>query len=276
MRALFQPKSMMKFCGPFAACAVLTAMTAHAGTVRLTVENFGGATPVTPVFAAFHDGSYDIAQRGGTATAGLESLAEVGNNMPIAGEFGTMAGRISGNVGMGPITPGSSASFDFTVDMTGMSNSYLSLASMVLPSSDYILGTVSDPGDTTFGVNLATLFANGTQTFDLTRVYDVGTEVNDFLTSAPPIPAAAGLFAGGPFAGLPNSAPPTGITEGGTIQGVDTPFAGFLNSPFAPGSEPTASGLRITLTNVSAVPEPSSLAVFAAMGVATVLRRRRR
>ena len=164
-------------------------------------------------------------------------------------------------------------SFDFTIDTTGASNSYLSLASMVLPSSDYILGTVSSPGDTVFGVSLANLFATGTQTFDLTRVYDVGTEENDFTTSAPPIPAAAGLFAGGPFAVLPSSDPPAGIVEGGTIQGVDTPFAGFANSPFAAGSLPAASGLRITLT---AVPEPSTgLAFCLLFGTAAVRRRRR-
>lgn len=275
MSVSLHTNSLMKLCGRLAACTALLAIPVQAGTVRLTIENVGGDTPVTPVFAAFHDGSYDIAQRTGTATAGLESLAEVGDNSVIAGEFGTANGRVSGNVGMAPITPGASASFDFTVDTTGSTNSYLSLASMVLPSSDYILGTVSSPGDTLFGVQLTSLFTTGTQTFDLSRVYDVGTEVNDFLTSAPPIPAAAGLFAGGPFSVLPNSTPPAGITEGGTILGVDTPFAGFANSPFT-GGLPTASGLRITLTDISAVPEPSSFALFAALGITSALRRRRR
>lgn len=245
-----------------------------AATVRLTVENIGtSSTPVTPIFAAFHDGSYDIGQTSGTATAGLEALAEVGNNAPIAGEFGTAGGRVSGNVGGGPITPGSTASFDFTIDATGTSNSFLSLASMVLPSSDYIFGTVSDPGDTVFGVSLATLFATGTQSFTLNEVYDVGTEVNDFLTSAPPIPGAAGLFTGGPFDGvLPPSAPPTGLVEGGTIQEVATPFAGFLNSPFAAGNEPNVSGLQFTLT---AVPEPS-MAIAGCLVMGTVVMRRRK
>ena len=101
MSAIFQTRSMIKFCSRLVACTTLMATSAHAGTVRLTVENFGGATPVTPVFAAFHDGSYDIAQRGGSATAGLESLAELGMNGTIAGEFGTAGGRVSVNVGMG-------------------------------------------------------------------------------------------------------------------------------------------------------------------------------
>ena len=251
-------------------------MSAGAGTVRLTIENIGGATPVTPVFAAFHDGSYDIAQAGGVATAGLEALAEVGDNEPIAGEFGTAGGRVNGNVGGGPITPGSFASVDFTVDLTGASNSFLSLATMVLPSSDYIFGTVSNPGDSVFGVSLNPLMNTGTQTFDLLQVYDIGTEINDFATSAPPIPGAAGLFAGGPFAALPNSMPPAGIVEDGTIEGVSTPFEGFLNSPFAAGSEPSTGLLRVTLTDISAVPEPSSGVAFCLMLGAAALRRRSR
>ena len=276
MSVSFQPRGAFQHLALMASCMSLMALSATAGTVRLTIENVGGATPVTPVFAAFHDGTYDIGQVGGVATAGLEALAEVGDNAPIAGEFGTAGGRVSGNVGGAPITPGSSASVDFMVDMTGSSNSYLSLATMVLPSSDYIFGTVSDPSDSVFGVDLTTLANTGTQTFDLLQVYDIGTEVNDFATSAPPIPGAAGLFAGGPFAVLPDSTPPAGIVEGGTIQGVSTPFEGFLNSPFAPGSEPAAGFLRVTLTNVTAVPEPSSGLAFCVMLGAAVLRRRSR
>jgi hypothetical protein len=262
-----------------AVLATGTGNISNAATIRVIVENLSSSsTPVTPVFAAFHDGSYDIARAGGTATAGLEQLAEVGMNATIASEFGTADGRVSGNLGGGPITPGSTASADFTIDSTGTSNLYLSLGSMVLPSSDYIFGTVSDPGDTQFGINLATLFATGTQTFTLDEVYDVGTEVNDFETSAPPIPAASGLFAGGPFDGvLPNSNPPSGIDQSGTIALVGTPFAGFANTPFAAGAEPNVDGLRFTLTNISAVPEPSSgLAMCFILGTAVMRRRRRR
>jgi hypothetical protein len=271
-------KQCWQFAGLAAVLMTATCNTSEAATIRVMVENLGsGTTPVTPVFAAFHDGSYDIAQTGGMASAGLEQLAEVGMNMTIANEFGTASGRVSGNISGGPITPGSTASADFTVDTTGASNTFLSLGTMILPSSDYIFGTVSDPGDTQFGVDLATLFATGTQTFTLDEVYDVGTEVNDFETSAPPIPAAAGLFAGGPFDGvLPDSNPPSGIDQGGTIQLVTTPFAGFANSPYAAGSEPNVGGLRITLTNISAVPEPSTgLAMCMLLGTAAMRRRRR-
>ena len=261
-----------------AAAFLLVSMSGQdsdAATVRLTVQNLGtGTTPVTPVFAAFHNGSYDIARTGSAATNGLERLAEVGNNAPISGEFGTANGRVSNSIGGGPITPGSMASFDFDISTTGNTNSYLSLASMVLPSNDYFFGTVSNPGDTTFGVNLSTLFATGTQTFTLNTVYDAGTEDNDFAFSAPPIPGAAGLFAGGPFATIPNSNPGGGMTTmNGTIQAVATPFATFANSPLDPANLPAIGGLQITLT---AVPEPSSAFACVAIGGCLVMRRRRR
>ena len=255
--------------------AVGLSAPADAATVRLTVENIGTTTAITPVFAAFHDGSYNIAQIGGTATAGLESLAEVGVNTTISNEFGTANGRVSDSTA-GPLAAGGSAFVDFTIDTTGTSNSFLSLATMVLPSSDYIFGTVADAGDSVFGVDLTSLFTTGSQTFTLSDVYDVGTEVNDFVTGAPPIPAANGLFVGTPFEGvLPDSNPPTGVVEGGTIQEIDNPFVGFANSPFA-GSEPGTTSLQFTLTTVTAVPEPSMALAGCMMMGTMVLRRRKR
>ena len=193
---------------------------------------------------------------GGTATAGLERLAEVGDPSTIATEFGTAGGRVSGTVGMAPIAPGGSVSHDFTVDMSGGTNSFLSLATMVLPSSDYFLGTVAPSTMGPFGVDLSGLVVGGPPIiFTLSTVYDAGTELNDFATSAPPDPAT--MF-GGPFASLPTSTPPAGVADSdSTIRAVAAPFADFASTPIG-FSDPGVSTLSVT---VSAVPEPTS-AVF--------------
>ena len=53
--------------------------------VRVSLRNTSdtGGTALTPLFAGFHDNSFDVYDLGGTASAGLEALAEDGNNAVI-------------------------------------------------------------------------------------------------------------------------------------------------------------------------------------------------
>lgn len=246
---------------PVAAMAVLlTAGLQHASaeTVRLTVENVGpaGTTFITPVFAGFHDGSFDLSN-GGVATAGLTSLAELGMTGGLTSEFtGGGAGRVAGtlNAGVGPIAPGQTVTQEFVIG----NNDFLTLATMVLPSSDFFLGNISTPA-----FDLSSLSVGNPLSFTLSNLYDAGTELNDFATSP-----------GNPLLGLPGgdavlSAP----DSDGTIRlaGAD-PFSGFLNAP-AGGFSPNISQLRVT---VSAVPEPGMGFACAAVICGLVTRRRRR
>ena len=50
--------------------------------LRISIRNTSdiGGTALTPLFSAFHDNSFDVYDLGGTASAGLEALAEDGNN----------------------------------------------------------------------------------------------------------------------------------------------------------------------------------------------------
>ena len=66
----------------FAAFALgASAGAVQAATLKITVTNLGvsGGLTITPVFAAFHNGSFDTFNVGDAASAGLEEIAETGS-----------------------------------------------------------------------------------------------------------------------------------------------------------------------------------------------------
>ena len=234
--------------------------SAKAAIVRISVENVGsvGTTFVTPIFVGLHDGSYDLSN-GGTATAGLESLAELGMTGGLTGEFlGGDASRMAATLGAGgPIAPGTSFSHDFNIDLTSGANTRVTLASMILPSSDFFLGNISTPA-----FDISGLTPTAPLEFTLSSIYDAGTELNDFATSP-----------GNPLLGLPGGNALMSADDMDTsirLVGAD-PFNDFLTPPPG-GFSPNLSQLRVT---VSAVPEPST--TFAGcLAVAGLLVHRRR
>lgn len=182
--------------------------------LRISVRNTSdtGGTAITPVFTAFHDNSFDIYDLGGTSSAGLEALAEDGNNAVIAAELlEADADGQSVNVAAerGPIAARELASTNLIVN--GASNSHVGLASMLLPSNDAFVGTA----------NAVQLFDAqgdflGAQTIEFTgaSVRDAGTEVNTELDAA--------------F--INQTGPNTGETENGVIT-VHPGFNGSAGNP---------------------------------------------
>ncbi len=251
------------------ACLATSLLAADAGAtqVRITITNNAptGGTYLTPVWVGFHDGSFDSFSAGATASAGIEAVAEVGQTGMLSGEF---AGNgVDGTVGSAPIAPGQSVSSVFNLATDG-SNNYLSFASMILPSSDFFIGN-DDPLAHAIGAVL-----DGSQagtSFTIGRVYDAGTEQNDFLFSA-----GNGLFAA---IGLPASDAANGNDQSLPIalaSGAD--FASFLNVGGA-----DVSGLdfdnfaSLASIQVSAVPVPAALPLFlTALGGLGAMRRRGR
>ncbi|MDP5216458.1 spondin domain-containing protein [Ruegeria sp. 2205SS24-7] len=182
--------------------------------IRVTVRNtsdFGGIA-VTPLFTGFHDNSFDIYDLGGKASAGLEALAEDGNNAVLAGELQAAdADGQSVNIAAarGPIAAREIASQ--TIDVDGASNGYLSVATMVLPSNDAFFGTAN--AVQIFDEN-GVFLGPQTLNFDGGSVRDAGTEVNTEQDAA--------------F--INQTAPNTGITEGGVVT-VHPGFNGSLGNP---------------------------------------------
>lgn len=261
--------------------------------VRVEITNNAPTDGVvlTPVWAGFHDGSFNTFDVGSGVTAGLESLAEDGSVDAISTEFNSVAGRVDLNTlggraisslsGPGPVQPGETESRIFSLSTDG-SNDFFSFASMVLISNDFFTGDSS-------AINISSVLAgSGPVTVQIgapgeRRLYDAGTELNDFATSA---------ANGAPFFGLGGgqTGPNQGDDENGvvtTISATGDPFAGFANiGDLGPDGVPVnfnfndttlyANGIAtITISAVNAVPEPTALTLLA-LSVAGMVTRRRR
>ncbi len=222
--------------------------TARAAEISVTITNNApiGGTYLTPLWVGFHDGSFDTFNAGAAASAALEPLAEDGNVGPLSLSFA--GSGVDGVVGGGPIAPGASATTVLNLSNDG-SNDYLSFASMLLPSSDFFIGNDAPNVYSIAGILDGTF---GSITVTVLSVYDAGTEVNDFGTSA-----GNGLF------GIPGGqgGPNQGANENGVItlaQGSD--YLAYLNlagvnvAPF----DFSAYASIATIT-VSAVPIPAAL-----------------
>ncbi len=242
-------------------CSVATAQT----SIRVTVTTTG-PVGLAPALAAFHDGSYDIFDTGGTATAGLEALAEVGDLSTILGEAATAGANAAAIVDGGPFVPGGgTASAIFSVDAADTSFSF---AAMVLPSSDWFIGngTAVDISSL-IGASVGTTLP----TITLSTAYDAGTEEEDFAFAP-----------GGGLVGITTtSSPGGGVSTSDPISVVSgpDPFASFDN--IEPASFDTSTidftGGSIATVTLEVVPEPTSLVMLSLslVGLCSTRRRRR-
>ena len=186
--------------------------------LRITVRNTSevGGTFLTPVYFGFHDGSFDLFNAGEAASAGLEGLAEDGTTAGLAAERLAADGDSQGAVVAGDRGPIATQEVTSAIvsDVDGVSNGYVSLAAMILPSNDAFIGTddaialFDDQGDFLGAQNLI---------FEGSNVYDAGTEVNTEQDAA--------------F--INQTAPNTGVTEGGVV----TLHPGFNGSEGNPGGD---------------------------------------
>lgn len=250
--------SKVKLIGASLVFAMTTMVqTVQANQIEVTFTNnaTAGGTYLTPLWVGFHDGSFDSFNVGEAASVGISTIAELGNPMPLAGEFaGSGVGGVAGGA---PIAPGASVSVILDLAADG-SNSYLSFASMLLPSSDFFIGN-----DNAFSI-ASVLNGMGPLVFDITTAYDAGSEVNDFTTSA-----GNGLF---PAAGLPMTTAPAGAAENGVITPITgSAFNGFLNAGSADVSSFNFDNYSsIASIEITSVPEPTTLSMlllgFAGLG----------
>jgi hypothetical protein len=239
--------------------------SAQAVSLRITVEapsNVG----LAPALLAFHDGSVDFFDTGSNASAGLESLAEVGDTSVLQGSLAASVDAITIANG-GPFLPGSSNTMDLTINDA---NTNLSFAAMILPSNDWFIGN-----NASLDISSLVGAANGTSlSFDFGRVYDAGTELEDFAFSP-----------GNGIIGIDTMSTPGGGTSTSNpialVGGAD-PFGAFLNA--SPGTfdstvyDFNSAGVGNTTlgrVSITVVPEPSALTLLGFGGLALILRRRK-
>jgi hypothetical protein len=214
----------------------------------LTIENVG-VQPLTPVFVATHDATFDIFDEGAVASAELVAIAEGGDTGPMELLAAGSAGVLDfGVIGMAPIPPGGTGTIDVMADAD---HPYLSFASMLPVTNDAFIGLAA-------GDDALNLFRGGSaMTYDFTlsylNVWDAGSEINTEL--AEDVPGLGGM-------GSPD--------EGGVIT---RPHPGILGVGDI-GPEYDFYGLDVA--HILVIPEPGGLALFGALlAGAAVIRRRR-
>jgi hypothetical protein len=272
------------------AAACVTCPPRHAGAVPITVtvENLAPQSGffVTPVWVAFHNGSFDTFDENRPLTPGgaFEPLVEDGVTGPISALFRASPAALAGGIDdtirgntAGVTTP---AVFDpgernsLTLDVNPAAGRFFTFAAMVIPSNDAFIGNDDPLAVPVFG---ATGNFLGPVTFTVlgASVRDAGTELNNEqnaaffnqptnglgTTTADPVLPHPGLLGS---AGNPGGAR---VILGGTST---APVPGvFFDAANADFTQPGVGVLRVTIT-----PEPATgFALVAAGGV--MLRRRR-
>lgn len=245
----------------------------HAQNIIVSVENLAPnqGTFLTPVWVGFHNGAFDLYNRGASASASLERLAEDGNVAPLMSAFaesgaGTVQGALFGPM-IPPVAPGQTATAVFTIDGTLPTSRYFSYASMVIPSNDAFIANgnplafeIFDASGNFIGADFVVLGS---------MVLDAGTEVNDEL------PQNTAFFG--------QAAPNTGVDQNGTVE-LHSGFnpvgsGGILDSAMFVNADFKAANYQVARIRVTAVPEPGSVALLIGMsaaGAGIIVRRRRK
>lgn len=275
-------KSVSRAMLPLAIVAV-TAFAAPASAVQIRVEITSlvpaGGTFLTPVWIGFHDGSFDLYDRGVAVGVdrlppGLEDLAEDGVTAMLSADFqasaaganGGIDATVPGPVGLpGPIDPGETTT-SMTFHLDPVMNRYLSYASMVIPSNDAFVANGNPLAFPLFDDNGA---FTGTDFIVLgSMVLDAGTEENTEEDAA--------------F--LNQTAADSGVDEDGVVE-LHPGFNGSAGNPMglpvnilgtsvagpnqditidATAGDFTQPDYQVVRLRVFAAAEPASLAVFAA------------
>ncbi|MCV3271766.1 spondin domain-containing protein [Roseobacter sinensis] len=235
-------------------------LSAQATTLKITVTNTQaeGGLSITPLYTAFHDGSFDAFDLGGMASPGIELIAETGMPGTVAAERRAVDPDsqplvLASPSGPPPIQPGEIVTD--TIDVTATGPLFFTFLSMLLPSNDHFIGNdnplayqiFDDSGNFT-----------GDRTISVTgaQIYDAGTEAN-------------GLEGAAFIQGVDIADSPAG--EGSIQQGI--PLSNELVAPgvlLATGdtldpalidftTDPAAFGLlTIQISEVAPVPLPAS------------------
>ncbi len=148
---------------------------------EITVSNITHDQPFSPVAIISHNDQYSAFTIGEAATAGLELLAEDGNNADFIQEATDSSNSNSQASGSGIIAPGANETIE--VEMLASEVSELSVITMLVNTNDAITGRA--------GIDISQL-ANGDSMSVRGVVYDAGTERNTEAVGTIPGPADGG------------------------------------------------------------------------------------
>lgn len=152
-------------------------------TFEVTVNNLTNGQPLSPIAVIAHQNTFPVFTIGSPASAGLETLAEGGDNSALLAEANAVAGIGDTASGAAPIGPAGSETVSLTMDQNVLGLMTISVSTMLVNTNDAITGINAVPiGDMQVGdsVSLRTI------------AYDAGTEANTEQAAHIPGPAGGG------------------------------------------------------------------------------------
>jgi len=148
---------------------------------EVTITNLTNGQPLSPVAVVAHQSGYAVFSVGTAATAGLEELAEGGDNTAFIAEADADALVMTSASGAAPIGPAGSETISIEILESDLPNLNVSAVSMLVNTNDAITAINAAPvGDMMVGDSMSWR----------TTAYDTGTEAN--TESAADIPGPAG------------------------------------------------------------------------------------
>jgi len=152
-------------------------------TFEVTVSNLSNAQPLSPIAVIAHQDAFSVFTVGSPASAGLETLAEGGDNSALLAEADAAAGTGDTASGAAPIGPAGSETVSLTLNEADLGPSTISVSTMLVNTNDAITGVNAVP--------LAGMQV-GDSVSMRTIAYDAGTEANTEQAAHIPGPAGGG------------------------------------------------------------------------------------
>lgn len=149
----------------------------------VTVTNLTGAQPLSPIAVIAHQDGFSVFSIGAAASAGLEELAEGGDNTALLAEATGNALALATASGAAPIGPAGTETINIEVLESDLAGLALSLSTMLVNTNDAISG-----------INGAAVDGMAVGDVIMLRgiAYDAGTEANTELAAEIPGPAGGG------------------------------------------------------------------------------------
>ncbi|MDJ0711275.1 MAG: spondin domain-containing protein [Woeseiaceae bacterium] len=152
-------------------------------TFQVTVTNLTNGQPLSPIGVIAHADGYSVFSIGAAASAGLEELAEGGDNSALLAEADADANVFATASGGAPIGPGGRETISIEVLQSDLAGMRLSTGTMLVNTNDAV--TMAN------AVDLSAMQSGDAVTLR-TIAYDAGTEADTELAAHIPGPAGGG------------------------------------------------------------------------------------